>query len=134
MEEEIPDVPTVSIQPTQSEKKIGRGESTTVTEVTVYGKTYAGKKIRDKVRARSNPEWIASLEKGLKRECLLLRQLEHPNIVMAIGLSFDDSLDPAIPVRHVLVMELMEHDNLDEYMQSRDVLGRWTNSSNRRCY
>lgn len=108
MDEE--EIPAVSIQPIQREKKIGRGESTTITEVTVERKIYVGKKIRDSVRARSNPEWIASLERGLRRECSLLRQLTHPNIVMAIGLSIDD------PARHVLVMELLEDGNLDEHI------------------
>ena len=119
-EEEIPEVPTVYVDPTSREKKIARGENTTITKVTVDGKTYAGKKRRDSGRARTNPEWILSLERGLRDECRLLRQLSHPSIVMAIGLSVDESVDPP---KHTLVMELMEGGNLDDYIAKKKGCG-----------
>ena len=122
-EEEVPrepELPTVCIQPARRERKLTRGETTTVTEVAVDGNSYAAKKIRHSVSARSNPEWILSLEMGLRLECRLLRQLTHPNIVMAIGLSFDDTANPARPT---LVMELMEGGNLDDYIAARKGCG-----------
>ena len=121
--QELPDVPTVYIQSTRRERRISRGDNTTISEVTVDGRTCVGKKIRDSVRARSklNPEWIATLERGLRQECRLLRQLSHPSIVLAMGLSLDTSVDPA---RSTLVMEFMEDGNLDEYIANRKGYGK----------
>lgn len=122
-EEEIPresEVPRVYVDPTSTERKIARGENTTITKVIVDGKMYAGKKLRISVRARSNPEWILSLERGLRDECRLLRQLSHPSIVMAIGLSVDESVDPP---KHTLVMEFMEGGNLDDYIAKKKGCG-----------
>ena len=117
---EIP--PLIPIQSTGREKKIARGQFTTVCVVTLDGKTsYAGKKLRDSVRERSSPDWAFSLESGLRRECQLLRQLIHPNVVLAVGLSIDNTSDTPRPT---LVMELMEGGTLDDYIAGRRCCGR----------
>ena len=113
-EESAVETPLVQVQFNGRERKIARGQFTTVWEVTLDGITsYAGKKLRDSVRDRYSPDWAKSLESGLRRECQLLRQLVHPNVVLAVGLSLDDSSKPT------LVMELMEDGNLDDYIGKR---------------
>ena len=107
------EVPVVSIQPMAREIRVSRGENTTIIEVMVDGRKCVGKKIRDRLRTRRTPEWISSRERGLRQECWLLRQLIHPSIVMAAGLSFDDSVNHARPT---LVMEYMEGGNLDDFI------------------
>ena len=109
------DLPVVALHPTGRERKISRGQYMTIWEVTVDGRTFVGKKIRDTKRVCTiNPEWITSLERGLQRECQLLRQLTHPSIVMVAGLS----LDSATARRPTLVMEYMEDGNLDDFIAS----------------
>ena len=120
--EEAAEIPLVEVQPTGRERKLSRGQFTTVWEVTVDGNTsYAGKKVRDSVRQQSSPDWVLSLESGLRRECLLLRQLVHPNVVQAVGLSLEDSSHPPRPT---LVMELMEDGSLDDYIGGQRGCGK----------
>ena len=110
--DETAEVPMVQVQPTGKERKISRGQFTTVWELTLDGKTvYAAKRVRDSVLHHSSPDWVLCLEEGLRRECRLLRQLTHPNIIMAVGITLGDG--PA------LVTELMEDGNLDDYIAKR---------------
>ena len=44
------DLPVVALHPTGRERKISRGQYMTIWEVTVDGRTFVGKKIRDTKR------------------------------------------------------------------------------------
>ena len=107
-------VPLVHIE-SMGRERLGRGMNTVVSVVVVGGDMYAGKTLRESVRsrARSDPDWISELDRGMERECLLLCQLQHPNIVKAIGLHRDTTADPA---RLTMVMESLDGRTLDDYI------------------
>ena len=108
------EVPLVHIE-SMGRERLGRGTNTIVSVVTVGGEMYAGKTLRESVRSRgrSDPDWISELDRGMERECLLLCQLQHLNIVKAIGLHRDTTADPPRPT---LVMEALDGRTLDDYI------------------
>ena len=66
---------------------LGRGSYATVLEVECKGLKCAGKKIHDILLVQGSSSYpIVRFEK----ECLLLSQLQHPNIVEFFGVFFQD--------------------------------------------
>ena len=99
---------------------LGRGSYATVLEVECKGLKCAGKKIHDMLLIQGSSSYpIVRFEK----ECLLLSQLCHPNIVEFFGVFFQDESQAPI-----LVMEYLPTD-LTSCLKKRGLLPTATNYS-----
>lgn len=93
-------------------KKIGSGAYGTVLEVEVDGVIYAGKKIHDSLINFG----VHNIAKRYAKECRLLSNLRHPNVVQFIGVCFYQH--DRLPI---LVMEYLASDLHDTLAKIGDI-------------
>ena len=90
-------------------KEIGSGAYGTVLEVEVDGVIYAGKKIHDSLADPTN-YGVHNIVARYAKECRLLSNLRHPNVVQFIGVCFFQKEKLPILVMEYLASDL--HDTL----------------------
>ena len=83
---------------------LGRGSYATVLELEYKGMKCAGKKIHDMLLVQGSSTYTYPIMR-FEKECLLLSQLQHPNIVKFLGVYFQDKSHAPI-----LVMEYLPAD------------------------
>lgn len=98
---------------TVTDRVLGHGSYATVFELECNGHKCAGKKIHDVLIAQGMSTY--SLQK-FEKECQLLSELHHPNIVEFLGVYFQDQSQPPI-----LVMEYLSTD-LSSYIAKSGIL------------
>jgi serine/threonine protein kinase len=97
---------------TSTKRVLGKGAYGIVEELEWGGRLCAGKKIFDILLQKEN-EGVACLEEKYIRECSLLSDLQHSNIVTFLGICFLP--DVQLPV---LVMERMQR-SLDDVLETK---------------
>ncbi len=105
---------------TVTNRVLGRGSYATILEVECKGLKCAGKKIHDILLVQGSSSYpMVRFEK----ECLLLSQLQHPNIVEFFGVFFQDESQAPI-----LVMEYLPTD-LTSCLKKKGLFPNETNYS-----
>ena len=88
-----------------TDKELGRGSFATVFELNIKGLKCAGKKIHE-LHLPIKDEDDKNANERFERECQLLSQVRHPNIVQFLGVYFPENATPPFLVMEFLPMNL----------------------------